>query len=56
MKKLNKKNVRRSATKKIVQSKFGSAKYTHEQLVRKLMRRPGVRAEVERIERGICSL
>ena len=25
--------------------------HTHDQLVKKLMRRPGVRAEVERIER-----
>lgn len=29
---------------------------THEQLVKKLMRRPGVRAEVERIERDEAAL
>lgn len=29
---------------------------THDQLVRKLMRRPGVRAEVERIEREEAAL
>ena len=29
---------------------------THEQLVKKLMRRPGVRAEVERIERDETAL
>jgi len=30
--------------------------YSHDQLVRKLMRRPGVRAEVERIEREESAL
>ena len=29
---------------------------THEQLVKKLMQRPGVRAEVDRIEREECEL
>ena len=29
---------------------------THDQLIKKLMRRPAVRAEVERLERGESSL